>query len=44
MTGIADLDDEDRPTGEVPALPAEFTHAVVRRPAAHDLLYDLMPL
>ncbi|GIG21605.1 hypothetical protein Cch01nite_23290 [Cellulomonas chitinilytica] len=38
------LEDDDRPTGEIPALPADFTHAIDRRPAPRDLRYDRMPV
>jgi|GEM_PF-1736524 len=41
MRATADLDDDDRPTGEVPALPADFTHLVVRLPAPRDLVLVL---
>ncbi|MBO9554907.1 hypothetical protein [Cellulomonas sp.] len=44
MTVNATLDDEDRPAGEVPALPVDFTRTAAQRPAPRDLRYDLIPV
>jgi len=42
MTVNATLDDDDRPAGEVPALPVDFTRTAAQRPALRDLRFDLI--
>jgi hypothetical protein len=42
MTVITALEDEERPAGEVPALPTGFGHAAAHRSVPTDLRFDLV--
>ncbi|WP_281362112.1 hypothetical protein [Cellulomonas humilata] len=42
MTVSTGLEDEERPTGEVPALPTGFGHPAAHRSVPKDLRYELV--